>query len=201
MTGKFITVEGVDGAGKSSFLPWIEQRLRAAGRDVLCTREPGGTPLGERLRQMLLHKRISPVTEVLLMFAARREHLDQVIRPAVDGGRWVLCDRFTDATYAYQGAGRGVPLQQIEALEDWVQEGLQPDLTLLFDLPVEVARARSSGARAPDRFESEQLDFFQRVREGYLRRARSSPRRFTIVDASRSMAEVQAQLAAIEELG
>lgn len=200
MRGKFITVEGVDGAGKSSFLPSIEQRLRNAGHDVLCTREPGGTPIGEQLRQLLLHGDVSPVSEVLLMFAARREHLDRVIRPALHAGRWVLCDRFTDATYAYQGAGRGMPLQHIAALEDWIHEGLQPDLTLLFDLPVEVARARTSGARDPDRFESEQLEFFVRVRNAYLDRARAFPGRFSIIDASRSMADVEGQIAAIEAL-
>lgn len=200
MRGKFITVEGVDGAGKSSFLPSIEQRMRNAGHDVLCTREPGGTPVGEQLRQLLLHGDVSPVSEVLLMFAARREHLEQVIRPALDAGRWVLCDRFTDATYAYQGAGRRIPLQHIAALEDWIQEGLQPDLTILFDLPVEVARARSSGARNPDRFESEQLEFFVRVRDAYLDRARASSGRFAIIDASRTMADVESQIAAIEAL-
>ena len=200
MTGKLITVEGVDGAGKSSFLPWIERRIRAAGHDVLCTREPGGTPIGEQLRQMLLHGQASPVTEVLLMFAARREHIEQVIRPAIDGGRWVLCDRFTDATYAYQGAGRGIAFRHITMLEDWIQDGLQPDLTILFDLPVEIARARSAGVREPDRFESEQIEFFVRVRNAYLERARSSPRRFSIIDASKSMTDVEAQLAAIEAL-
>lgn len=200
MKGKLITVEGVDGAGKSSFLPWIERRMRAAGHDVLCTREPGGTPIGEQLRQMLLHGQASPVTEVLLMFAARREHIEQVIRPAIDGGRWVLCDRFTDATYAYQGAGRGIAFRHITMLEDWIQDGLQPDLTILFDLPVEIARARSAGVREPDRFESEQIEFFVRVRNAYLERARSSPRRFSIIDASKSMTDVEAQLAAIEAL-
>lgn len=200
MKGKFITVEGVDGAGKSSFLPSIERRLRDAGHEVLCTREPGGTPVGEQLRQLLLHGELSPVSEVLLMFAARREHLEKVIRPALDAGCWILCDRFTDATYAYQGAGRRISLEYISVLESWIQEGLQPDLTILFDLPVEVARARSAGARAPDRFESEQLEFFVRVRKGYLDRAQASPGRFAIVDASRSMPEVEAQLAAIEVL-
>lgn len=200
MKGKFITIEGVDGAGKSSFLPSIERRLRAGGHEVVCTREPGGTPVGEQLREMLLHGNASPVTEALLMFAARREHIEQVIRPALDAGRWVLCDRFTDATYAYQGCGRGIPLQHIAALESWIQDGLQPDLTILFDLPVEVARARSAGVRDPDRFESEQFDFFVRVRNGYLDRARSAPERFSIIDASRSMIEVEAQLAAIEAL-
>lgn len=200
MRGTFITVEGVDGAGKSSFLPQIEQRLRAAGRDVLSTREPGGTPLGEELRQILLHTPSTPVTEVLLMFAARKEHIEQVILPALAAGRCVLCDRFTDATYAYQGAGRGIDLLHIAALERWIQGELQPDLTILFDLPVEVARARSAAVRDPDRFESERLDFFGRVREGYLQRARECPGRFRIVDASQSMQAVEAQLMQIEIL-
>lgn len=200
MRGTFITLEGVDGAGKSSFLPWIEQRLRAAGRDVLVTREPGGTAIGEQLRDVLLHTSLVPVTEVLLMFAARKEHLEQVIVPALDAGRCVLCDRFTDATYAYQGAGRGVDLAHIAMLERWVQGGVQPELTILFDLPVEVARARSAAARNPDRFESERMDFFGRVREGYLARARECPARFRIIDASQPMAAVEEQLARIEML-
>jgi len=200
MRGTFITLEGVDGAGKSSFLPWIEQRLRASGKDVLLTREPGGTPLGEQLREILLHTPSNSVTEVLLMFAARREHIEQVIVPALDAGRYVLCDRFTDATYAYQGAGRGIDRVHIAALERWVQGEVQPDLTILFDLPVEVARARSSAARDPDRFESERLDFFSRVREGYLQRARECSERFRIIDASQSMQGVEAQLMQIEIL-
>lgn len=198
MRGTFITLEGVDGAGKSSFLPSIEQRLRAAGRDVLLTREPGGTPVGEKLREILLNDAATPLTEVLLMFAARMEHLNGVILPAISAGRCVLCDRFTDATYAYQGAGRGIDVQRIAALEDWVQAGRQPDLTILFDLPVEVARERSSSARSPDRFESERLEFFARVREGYLRRAAQFPGRFRVIDASRPMADVAAQLERIE---
>jgi len=198
MKGKFITLEGVDGAGKSSFLPWIEQRLRAGGRDVLMTREPGGTALGESLREILLHTPSTPVTETLLMFAARKEHLAQVILPALATGRWVLCDRFTDATYAYQGSGRGIETEHIAHLEHWIQGDVQPDLTVLFDLPVEVARGRSASAREPDRFESERMDFFIRVRDGYLRRARACPDRFRIIDASQSMAQVEAQLAAIE---
>jgi len=200
MKGKFITLEGVDGAGKSSFLPWIEQQLRSSGKDVLTTREPGGTVIGEQLRDILLHSEVSAVTEVLLVFAARKEHLDRVIVPALDAGVSVLCDRFTDATYAYQGAGRGIDLAHIAMLEHWVQGHVQPDLTLLFDLPVEIARSRSGSVRQPDRFEAEQVDFFNRVREGYRQRADSSPGRFRIIDASRSRDAVEEQLAAIEML-
>jgi len=200
MKPRFITLEGVDGAGKSSFVPWLEQRLRAAGRPVLVTREPGGTPAGEQLRRILLHGDVSPETEVLLLFAARKEHLDKVILPALRVGTWVLCDRFTDATFAYQGSGRGVQAQHIAYLEKWIQGGLQPDLTLLFDLPVEVARARSASARHPDRFESEEMDFFERVRAGYQIRANAHPERIRIIDASRAMSEVEAQLSAIELL-
>ncbi len=200
MKGKFITLEGVDGAGKSSFLPWIERRLRASGKDVLTTREPGGTAIGEQLREILLHSEVSAVTEVLLMFAARKEHLDQVIVPALEAGVFVLCDRFTDATYAYQGAGRGIDLLHIAMLEHWIQGQLQPDLTLLFDLPVEIARSRRGATRQPDRFEAEQVDFFNRVRQGYRQRVDASPSRFRVIDASRSMDGVEQQLAAIEML-
>lgn len=200
MKGTFITLEGVDGAGKSSFLPWIEQRLRAAGRDVLVTREPGGTSVGEQLRNILLHSPLSAEAEVLLMFAARKEHLDRVILPALEAGRCVLCDRFTDATYAYQGAGRGIALVHIAALERWIHGDVQPDLTILFDLPVEVARARSQSVRDPDRFESERMEFFVRVRDGYLARARECPVRYRLIDASQPMVDVEAQLARIEML-
>jgi len=200
MKARFITLEGVDGAGKSSFVPWIEQRLRAAGRPVLVTREPGGTPAGEQLRSILLHGDVRPETEVLLLFAARKEHLDKVILPARRAGTWVRCDRFTDATFAYQGSGRGVDREHIAHLERWIQGGVQPDLTILFDLPVDVARARSASARHPDRFESEQMDFFDRVRAGYRMRATADPGRIRVIDASRSMSEVEAQLAAIELL-
>lgn len=200
MRGKFITLEGVDGAGKSTFLAWIEQRIRSKGVDLLVTREPGGTPIGERLRELLLHVAMDRKTETLLMFAAREEHIVRVIDPALAAGRWVLCDRFTDATFAYQGAGRAVGLREIAILEAWVQNGLQPDLTVLFDLPVDVARARSQAARSPDRFESEQVEFFARVREGYLQRAREYPQRIRIIDGSRAPADVEAQLAAIELL-
>lgn len=198
MKGTFVTLEGVDGAGKSSFLPWMEQRLRARGRDVLLTREPGGTPIGEQLRGILLHTPCTPTTEVLLMFGARKEHLDQVIEPALRAGRCVLCDRFTDATYAYQGAGRGIDFSHIAALERWIHGERQPDVTILFDLPADVARERSAAARAPDRFESERLEFHARVRDGYLRRARSCPERFRIIDASRSIPAVEAQLEQLE---
>ena len=200
MRGKFITLEGVDGAGKSTFLPWIEQRIRSKGVDLLVTREPGGTPIGEQLRELLLHSTMDRKTETLLMFASRQEHIVRVIEPALTAGRWVLCDRFTDATFAYQGAGRAVGEREIAILEAWVQAGLQPDLTLLFDLPVEVARARSQAARSPDRFESEQIEFFAQVREGYLQRARQNPQRIRIIDGSRTPADVESQLAAIELL-
>ena len=200
MRGKFITLEGVDGAGKSTFLAWIEQRIRSKGVDLLVTREPGGTPIGEQLRQLLLHATMDRKTETLLMFAARQEHIVRVIDPALAAGRWVLCDRFTDSTFAYQGAGRALGERDIAVLEAWVQGALQPDLTLLFDLPVEVARARSQAARSPDRFESEQIEFFAQVREGYLQRARQHPQRIRIIDGSRTRADVESQLAAVELL-
>ena len=200
MRGKFITLEGVDGAGKSTFIPWIEQRIRAKSVDLIVTREPGGTPIGERLRELLLNVAMDRKTETLLMFAARQEHIVRVIEPALAAGRWVLCDRFTDATFAYQGAGRAVGERAIGILEKWVQGGLQPDLTLLFDLPVEIARERSQAARRPDRFESERIEFFTRVREGYLQRAKEYSQRIRIIDGSRAPADVKAQLADIELL-
>ena len=200
MTGRFLTLEGIDGAGKSSFVGWIERRLRAKGADVVVTREPGGTPVGEQLRQLVLSAEIDPISEALLVFAARKEHLVHRVVPALERGAWVVCDRFTDATFAYQGAGRGVDVERLAMLEDWIQAGLQPDCTILFDLPVAVARLRSAGARAPDRFESEQEAFFERVRQGYLARAARDPRRFRLIDASRPMAEIEAQLAAIDLL-
>ena len=198
MRGRFITLEGIDGAGKTSFVAGIARRLRGTGGEVLITREPGGTPAGEALRRLLLETAVSPLTEALLMFGARKEHLDQVVAPALARGAWVVCDRFTDATFAYQGAGRGVALDRLAQLESWVQAGLEPDLTLLFDLPVALARARSAGARAPDRFEAEEAAFFERVRQGYLARAASAPRRFHVLDASRPIAEVEAQLDTID---
>jgi dTMP kinase len=188
-------LEGIDGAGKSSFLGCIERLLRAQGHEVVVTREPGGTQAGEALRTLLLHSPVDPMSEALLMFAARREHLHNLIVPAIEAGRWVLCDRFTDATFAYQGYGRGVDLGFLATLERWVQEGLQPDLTVLFDLPVAVARARTARARDPDRFESEQDAFFERVRSGYLARAAADPARFRIVDATQEMGAIEAELA------
>jgi len=184
--GRFITFEGVDGAGKTTQLEWAEQFLRQLGQPLTVTREPGGTELGEALRLVLLDakKTIHPETEALLMFAARREHIDEVILPALQRGDVVLCDRFTDATFAYQGGGSGVESGKLEALEQWVHADLQPDLTLYFDLPVEVARQRLSGEREADRFERESAEFFQRVRSAYLARARENPQRIRVVDAS-----------------
>jgi dTMP kinase len=195
MRGRFVTLEGIDGAGKSSFLGCIERLLRAQGHEVVVTREPGGTQAGEALRTLLLHSPVESMSEALLMFAARREHLHNLILPAIEAGRWVLCDRFTDATFAYQGYGRGVDLGFLATLERWVQEGLQPDLTVLFDLPVAMARARTARARDPDRFESEQDAFFERVRSGYLARAAADPARFRIVDATQEMGAIEAELA------
>jgi len=198
--GKFITLEGVDGAGKSTFIPFVESRLRAKAGDVLVTREPGGTALGEQLRQLLLHHSMSAETETLLMFAARREHVVRLIEPALSAGRWVLCDRFTDATFAYQGAGRGVPESHLTQLEAWIQGGVQPDLTLLFDLPVEVASERRAASRTPDRFEAEQMEFFSRVRSGYLRRAAQDPARFRVIDSSAPIERIEQQLSEIDLL-
>jgi dTMP kinase len=195
MRGRFITLEGIDGAGKSTHLAWLAERLRGGGRELVVTREPGGTPLGEKLRGLLLHEPMDPGTETLLMFAARHEHVQQVIRPALARGAWVLSDRFTDATFAYQGGGRGVPLAKLRALEDWVQEGLQPDLTLFFDVPVELGQARLQGASATlDRFEREARAFHERVRAAYLERARSDPRRMRVIDSSRGLGEIQKEL-------
>jgi len=193
--GKFLTLEGVDGAGKSTHLDWIAGRLAAAGKKVVVTREPGGTPLGEELRKLLLAQSMHLETEALLMFAARREHLDKLILPALDAGHWVLSDRFTDATFAYQGGGRGLNLDRIETLENWVQQGLQPDLTLVFDLSVEEARRRRSAATAlPDRFEREDQDFFARVRAVYLARAQRYPERIRLIDASQTVENIRKSL-------
>ncbi|KAA0086272.1 dTMP kinase [Trinickia soli] len=193
--GKFITFEGIDGAGKTTHLPWFREQLEAKvagmGHAVVTTREPGGTPLGESLRELLLHERMDLETEALLMFAARREHLAQVIEPALARGDWVLSDRFTDATFAYQGGGRGLPRDKLEALERWVQGGFQPDLTVLFDLPPETASARRGAARSPDKFESETEAFFTRTRDEYLRRAEEAPHRFAVVDASDSIEHIR----------
>jgi dTMP kinase len=193
--GRFITLEGVDGAGKSTHLSWLVNHLRAQGRTVVQTREPGGTPLGEKLRELLLHEPMHLETEALLMFAARREHLEQVIRPAIDRGDWVVCDRFTDASFAYQGGGRGLSSEKLSRLEDWVQEGFQPDLTLLFDLPIDIAAQRMAGAaRQLDRFEQEKADFHERVRAAYLARAEAMPARVKIIDSRQGVEHIQKQL-------
>jgi len=190
--GRFITLEGVDGAGKSTHLNGIADFLRQRGKEVVVTREPGGTPLGEKLRALILLQPMHIETETLLMFAARREHLAQVVMPALTAGRWIVSDRFTDATYAYQGSGRGLSKGKIAALEHWVQQGLQPDLTLVFDVPVELAKRRlAANASELDRFEREGQGFFERVRAGYLERATADPRRVQVVDASGSQAEVK----------
>ena len=193
--GRFVTFEGIDGAGKITQIAFVEHWLRQRGIDVLLTREPGGTPVGETLREMILHRPMQPRTETLLMFAARCEHVLAVIEPALAGGRWVLCDRFTDATYAYQSGGRGIPAADVAALERWVHPQLQPDLTLLFDLDPAIAAERLARARRSDRFEAEERDFFTRVREHYLARARAEPRRFFVVDTSQDKPVVQARLA------
>ncbi|MCC6195897.1 MAG: dTMP kinase [Burkholderiales bacterium] len=197
--GRFITLEGIDGAGKSTHAAWLAEAIAARGHRLVATREPGGTPFGEKLRDILLHVPMAHETEALLMFAARREHVVQVIEPALDRGDWVLCDRFTDATYAYQGGGHGVPTAQIAALEAIVHPGLQPDLTLLFDVPLAVSRERllrsQAGGRSLDKFESEEQAFFARVRTAYLARAHEFARRFRVIDASRPVADVRAELA------
>ena len=196
--GKFITFEGIDGAGKTTHLAWfrerLEQHIAPGSRAVVMTREPGGTALGESLREILLHQKMDLETEALLMFAARREHLAEVIEPALARGDWVLSDRFSDATFAYQGGGRGLPRDKLEALERWVQGGFQPDLTVLFDVPTNVASERRGAVRAPDKFESESDSFFARTRAEYLRRAAESPGRFVVIDATRSVADIQKKL-------
>lgn len=184
MTGKFITLEGMDGAGKSTHIPNIIKALEAHGHEVVSTREPGGTKLGEQLRELLLHESMHAETETLLMFAARREHIAAVIIPALARGAYVLSDRFTDATYAYQSGAKGVPVSKIRILEEWVQVDLQPDITLLFDVPVEVSMQRLSSTRVPDKFERESADFFSRIRQAYLQRAKDNPSRFRIIDGS-----------------
>jgi dTMP kinase len=192
--GKFITFEGIDGAGKSTHLAFVAELLRAAGKTVVLTREPGGTPLGEKLRTLLLHEAMDLETEALLMFAARREHLAQVIEPALARGDWVISDRFTDATFAYQGGGRKLPFERLEVLEQWVHPHRQPDLTLLFDVPLDVARARLDATRELDRFEREKAVFFEDTRQGYLRRAAQFPQRFRRIDSTRSIEAIQAEL-------
>lgn len=197
MRGRFITVEGGEGVGKTTNLEYIRRALEAAGLRVRVTREPGGTPLAEQVRGLLLdplNKGMSADCELLLVFAARAEHLERVIRPALAAGEWVLCDRFTDATYAYQGGGRGLSQTRILELETMIQGDLRPDLTLLLDVPVALGLSRAGERGALDRFEQEQADFFERVRQAYLQRAASEPQRFRVIDASRSLAEVQTQI-------
>ena len=195
MRGRFITLEGIDGAGKSSHVVWLAGRLGRNGREVVVTREPGGTPLGERLREILLRDPMDVASETLLLFAARQEHLAKLVRPALARGAWVVSDRFTDATFAYQGGGRGFPAAKLELLEAWVQEGLQPDLTLFFDVPVPIGQARLQAAAAEqDRFEREGAAFHERVRAAYLERARQFPRRIRVIDAARPLEEVKKEL-------
>ncbi len=194
---RFITFEGVDGAGKSTGLEWFANALRERGVDLLVTREPGGTPLGEKLRELLLHESMHAETEAMLMFASRREHVEQVIRPALQRGTWVISDRFSDASFAYQGGGRGVPVAKLEQLEQWTHGDLQPDLTLLFDIPIEVARERLSSNASLDKFEREQGDFFNKVRQAYLARVAQTPDRYAVIRAEKSLQEVQQQLADI----
>lgn len=192
--GRFITLEGVDGAGKSTHAAWLADTLRAWGYTVVATREPGGTPLGETLRGLVLSESMSLETETLLMFAARCEHLTQVIEPALARGDWVVCDRYTDATYAYQGGGRQLGAERVAVLEQWMRPVLQPDRTWLFDVPLELARARLADARQPDRFEREAAEFFQRTRDAYHARAAAHPGRIRVVDSSRPVEQVRAQL-------
>ncbi len=200
MSGCFITVEGGEGAGKSSNLDFVRRYLERHGKQPVVTREPGGTSLGEAIRALLLDHRnnkITDDTELLLMFAARAQHLAEVIRPALEQGRWVLCDRFTDATYAYQGGGRGIARERIAQLEKWVQQGLEPDLTLLLDIPVQQGLQRAGQRSIPDRFEREQIAFFERVRAAYLEQARRYPERYRVIDASQPLDKVQQSLAEV----
>lgn len=193
--GRFISFEGIDGAGKSTQHAWLVQHLRDRGRTVVATREPGGTPLGEKLRSLLLAEPMHLETEALLMFAARREHIAQVIEPALARGDWVICDRFVDASFAYQGGGRGLDWKKLKDLVDWVLGDLEPDLTLIFDAPVAIAQQRLHAATAnPDRFEQEQADFFEKVRAAYIRIARENPNRVRLIDATRTPTEINKSL-------
>ena len=198
-TGKFITLEGIEGVGKSTQLEYVANYIASKKIEVITTREPGGTDIGEAIRTILLdngYDEMSDDTELLLMFAARAQHLNQVIHPALDKGQWVVCDRFTDATYAYQGGGRGIDRSRIETLETWTQGSLRPDLTLLFDAPIEVglSRAKNRGAGHADRFESEEIAFYRRVQSCYLDRARKDPERYRVVDSSRPIDRVRTTL-------
>lgn len=192
--GVFLTFEGVDGAGKSTHVQWAVEQLKARGLNVVSTREPGGTPIGEKLRELLLKEAMGLECETLLMFAARAQHIQEVIRPALEAGHWVVCDRFTDATFAYQGGGRELGVARIAELEKWVHPDLQPDCTWLFDVPLEVARERLDRTRDKDRFEQEANAFFLRTREVYLSRAAQYPERFTVIDSTAPIEEVRLQL-------
>ena len=192
--GVFLTFEGVDGAGKSTHVQWAVEQLKARGLNVVSTREPGGTPIGEKLRELLLKEAMGLECETLLMFAARAQHIQEVIRPALEAGHWVVCDRFTDATFAYQGGGRQLGVARIAELEKWVHPDLQPDCTWLFDVPLEVARERLDRTRDKDRFEQEANAFFLRTREVYLSRAAQYPERFTVIDSTAPIEEVRLQL-------
>ena len=194
MAARFITFEGIDGAGKSTHIDAVAQRLRLSGATVLCTREPGGTELAERLRELILHAPMDPLTEALLVFAARRDHLQQVIAPALQRGETVLCDRFTDASFAYQGGGRGFDTAVLAQLERWVHGDLQPDMTIWFDLPAAVAAQRRGAVRAPDRFEQQDVAFFNRVRNAYQARMDAAPQRFVRIDADQERSAVSQQI-------
>ncbi len=198
-SGRFISFEGIDGAGKSTHIQAAADWFRARGADVQLSREPGGTPLAEALRDIVLNQPMGSLTELLLMFAGRRDHVETVIKPALAAGRTLLCDRFTDASFAYQGGGRGLPLSVLEPLADWVQEGTEPELTLWFDLPAEQAAARRASAREADRIEQLDLDFFERVRAAYAARAAQSPKRIVRIDASSTVAQVAAQVLSVLE--
>ena len=198
-TGKFISFEGIDGAGKSTHIAFAAELLGARGKIVVSSREPGGTAVGEKLRDLLLHEKMHLETEALLMFASRREHMAQVIEPALARGEWVISDRFTDASFAYQGGGRGLDRAKMEALENWVHPHLQPDLTLLFDVPLDVARARLDATRTLDKFEQEQADFFSACRNEYLRRAAQFPQRIVVVDSTQTIAAIREQISNILE--
>ena len=200
--GRFITVEGTEGVGKSTNMAFIEEWLLKTGKELVITREPGGTDLGEKLRSVLLDAKEQSMcddTELLLMFAARAQHLHEVIEPALASGKWVLCDRFTDATYAYQGGGRGIDMSRISQLEQWVQGDLRPDMTLILDLPVDVGLERAGKRSAPDRFELEKHDFFNKVRQSFLDRAAVNPERYAVIDASPTIDKVQKSIQAVLE--
>ena len=200
--GKFITVEGIEGVGKSTNIDTLVQRIEAAGHKVLTTREPGGTPFAEDIREILMNRSDEPVPEIaelLLMFAARSFNVNNVILPALEAGTWVVCDRFTDSTRAYQGGGRGLPMETINRVADWVHGDTWPDLTILLDAPVEVGMERAGNRGEPDRFEQERHEFFQRVRECYLQIAASEPNRFVVIDTTRTIEEVREEISALAE--